>query len=77
MRGGHDRVRGRQPGRPLPALFGAPLGGAAARVLGPNGPALFAAALFALAVAALIPARHPDVPVVASADDSTTARAAR
>ncbi|MGW2422500.1 MFS transporter [Streptomyces sp. NPDC001709] len=59
------------------APLGALLGGVAARTYGLNGPALFAAVLFALAVTALIPARKPDVPVVAPDDDATTARAAR
>jgi MFS family permease len=55
------------------APIGALLGGAVARVYGLNGPALLAAALFALAVASLIPAVKPDVPVVAPEDDPTTA----
>jgi glucose-6-phosphate isomerase len=49
------------------------LGGVAAHVYGLNGPALMAAALFALAVTALIPAGRADVPVVAPDDDATTA----
>ncbi|AOR37448.1 antibiotic transporter [Streptomyces fodineus] len=59
------------------APLGALLGGVSARTYGLNGPALFAAVLFALAVTALIPARKPDVPVVAPDDDVTMARAAR
>lgn len=55
------------------APLGAILGGAAARLYGLNAPALLAAVLFALAVTSLIPARKPDVPVVARADDVTTA----
>ncbi|SEC76684.1 Predicted arabinose efflux permease, MFS family [Streptomyces sp. 2231.1] len=47
------------------APLGALLGGVSARVYGLNGPALLAAVLFTLAVTALIPARRPDVPVVA------------
>ncbi len=45
------------------APLGAVLGGAAARLHGLNAPALLAAALFAAAVTALIPARGPDAPV--------------
>ncbi|MEV5875017.1 MFS transporter [Streptomyces sp. NPDC052101] len=59
------------------APLGALLGGVAARTYGLNGPALFAAVLFFFAVTALIPARKPDVPVVAPDDAMTTARAAR
>nr|WSY55776.1 MFS transporter [Streptomyces sp. NBC_00886] len=58
------------------APLGALLGGVVARTYGLNGPALLAATLFGLAVASLIPAVKPDVPVVARADDGTTARAA-
>ncbi|MER6572630.1 MFS transporter [Streptomyces sp. NPDC001093] len=57
------------------APLGALLGGVAARTYGLNGPALLAAVLFALAVTALIPARKPDVPVVAPHDGATTAPA--
>ncbi|MFI6545918.1 MFS transporter [Streptomyces prunicolor] len=57
------------------APLGALLGGAVAGTYGLNGPALLAAALFGLAVASLIPAVKPDVPVVAPQDDGTTARA--
>lgn len=59
------------------APLGALLGGAVATAWGPNTPALLAAAFFLPAVAALIPARHPDVPVVASDDDIATARPAQ
>ncbi|MGW2645995.1 MFS transporter [Streptomyces sp. NPDC001393] len=59
------------------APLGALLGGVAARTYGLNGPALLAAALFALAVTSLIPARKPDVPVVAPQDGVTTARSAQ
>ncbi|MGW2636053.1 MFS transporter [Streptomyces sp. NPDC001348] len=55
------------------APLGALLGGAVARGYGLNGPALFAAVLFGLAVTSLIPAGKPDVPVVASGDGATTA----
>ncbi|GHD97583.1 hypothetical protein GCM10010339_00430 [Streptomyces alanosinicus] len=55
------------------APLGAILGGAAARLYGLQAPALFAAALFALAVTSLTPARKPDVPVVAPEDGATTA----
>ena len=58
------------------APLGALLGGAVAGSYGLNGPALLAAVLFGLAVASLIPAVKPDVPVVAPQDDGTTARAA-
>lgn len=47
------------------APLGAVLGGAAARLYGLNAPALLAAALFAAAVTALIPARGPYAPVAA------------
>ncbi|WEO98120.1 MFS transporter [Streptomyces sp. FXJ1.172] len=57
--------------------LGALLGGAVAGAVGLNGPALLAAALFTLAVTSLIPARQPDVPVVAPHDDAATARTAR
>ncbi|WP_416984027.1 MFS transporter [Streptomyces sp. T028] len=59
------------------APTGALLGGAAADVLGLNAPALLAAALFGLAVAALIPAGRADVPVVAPQDGSASARVTR
>lgn len=59
------------------APLGALLGGVAARTYGLNGPALLAAVLFALAVTSLIPARKPDVPVVAPHDDAMTARTAQ
>lgn len=55
------------------APVGALLGGAAARAFGLNAPALLAALLFALAVAALIPAGKADVPVVAPRDSGTSA----
>ncbi|MFC3576189.1 MFS transporter [Streptomyces yaanensis] len=54
------------------APLGAVLGGAAARTYGLNGPALLAAALFALAVTLLITVGKPDVPVVAPDDGATT-----
>ncbi|WP_262060058.1 MFS transporter [Streptomyces sp. STR69] len=57
------------------APIGALLGGTVAGTYGLNGPALLAAALFGLAVASLIPAVKPDVPVVAPEDNGTTARA--
>ncbi|MFF2994128.1 hypothetical protein ACFVTC_06020 [Streptomyces sp. NPDC057950] len=49
------------------------LGGTVAAVYGLNGPALSAAALFALAVVSLIPALKPDVFVVEPDDGVTTA----
>ncbi|MFI7295792.1 MFS transporter [Streptomyces sp. NPDC050121] len=55
------------------APVGALLGGAAARAFGLNAPALLAALLFALAVAALIPAGKADVPVVAPRGRGTSA----
>ncbi|CAL9614427.1 Enterobactin exporter EntS [Streptomyces sp. enrichment culture] len=55
------------------APLGALLGGAVAGAWGANTPALLAAAFFALSVAALIPGRRPDVPVVAPQDGVTTA----
>jgi predicted MFS family arabinose efflux permease len=55
------------------APLGALLGGTVARVYGLNGPALFAAALFALAVTSLVPALKPDVSVVEPDDGATTA----
>lgn len=55
------------------APVGALLGGAAAYAFGLNAPALLAALLFALAVAALIPAATADVPVGAPRDGATTA----
>jgi MFS family permease len=57
------------------APLGALLGGTVAGTYGLNGPALLAAALFGLAVASLIPAVKPDVPVVAPQDNGTTAHA--
>jgi MFS family permease len=59
------------------APLGALLGGAVAGAYGLNAPALLAAVLFALAVTSLIPARKPDVPVVAPDDDATTAHVQR
>ncbi|MFF4544440.1 MFS transporter [Streptomyces sp. NPDC001435] len=59
------------------APVGALLGGAVAGAYGLNAPALLAAVLFALAVTSLIPARKPDVPVVAPEDGATTARVTR
>lgn len=56
------------------APLGALLGGTVASAYGLNGPALFAAALFALAVTALIPVLKPDVSVVEPDDGATTAR---
>lgn len=55
------------------APLGALLGGVSARVYGLNGPALLAAVLFTLAVTVLIPARRPDVPVVAREDSVASA----
>ncbi|WP_225831498.1 MFS transporter [Streptomyces sp. NK08204] len=55
------------------APLGALLGGAAARAWGLNGPALLAAALFALAVTSLTAAGRADIPA-AVADDSATRR---
>ncbi|MBP2053264.1 MFS family permease [Streptomyces griseochromogenes] len=57
------------------APLGALLGGAVATAGGRNTPPLLTAAFFVLSVTALIPARKPDVPVVAPDDDVTTARA--
>ncbi|WP_406445759.1 MFS transporter [Streptomyces sp. NBC_00631] len=57
------------------APLGALLGGAVAGAYGLNGPALLAAALFGLAVTSLIPARKPDVPVVAPRESATAGRA--
>ncbi|MET9760372.1 MFS transporter [Streptomyces sp. NPDC006372] len=59
------------------APVGALLGGAVATVWGDNTPALLAAAFFALSVTALIPARRPDVPVVAPEDGATTVHGTR
>ncbi|WP_461074225.1 MFS transporter [Streptomyces deserti] len=59
------------------APLGALLGGAVATAWGANTPALLAAAFFTLSVAALIPARRPDVPVVAPEDGATTAHVHR
>ncbi|MEU6772911.1 MFS transporter [Streptomyces sp. NPDC046759] len=59
------------------APLGAVLGGAVATAWGPGAPALLTAALFALSVTALIPARKSDVPVVAPDDDMSTARTVR
>jgi predicted MFS family arabinose efflux permease len=56
------------------APVGALLGGAVADAYGLNGPALFAAVLFGLAVTSLIPAHLPDVSVVEPDDGATTAR---
>ncbi|MDF3302012.1 MFS transporter [Streptomyces tropicalis] len=58
------------------APLGALLGGAAAHACGLNAPALLAAALFALAVTALIPARRRDVSDGAPEDGVTARRAA-
>ncbi|MGW0797136.1 MFS transporter [Streptomyces sp. NPDC002692] len=55
------------------APVGALLGGAVATAYGLNGPALFAAVLFALAVVSLIPALPSDVSVVEPDDGVTTA----
>jgi predicted MFS family arabinose efflux permease len=55
------------------APLGALLGGAVAGAWGANTPALLAAAFFTLSVAALIPGRRSDVPVVAPDDGVTTA----
>jgi predicted MFS family arabinose efflux permease len=55
------------------APVGALLGGAVAGAYGLNGPALFAAVLFGLAVTSLIPAHLPDVSVVEPDDGVTTA----
>lgn len=55
------------------APVGALLGGVVAGAYGLNGPALFAAVLFAFAVASLIPALKPDVSVVEPDDGVTTA----
>ncbi|MEU1853046.1 hypothetical protein ABZ499_28205 [Streptomyces sp. NPDC019990] len=59
---------------PALAVAGAPLGagGAVATACGENTPALLAAAFFTLPVPVLIPARRPDVSVVASEDGTTT-----
>ncbi|MDO0928249.1 MFS transporter [Streptomyces sp. TG1A-8] len=59
------------------APLGALLGGVAARAFGPNAPALFTAALLALAVCALVPVRRPDVPGAAGAEGVASARPAR
>lgn len=55
------------------APLGALLGGTVAGAYGLNGPALFAAVLFVLAVISLIPALKPDVSVVEPDDGATTA----
>jgi MFS family permease len=55
------------------APLGALLGGVVATACGLNGPALFAAAIFAVAVIALIPAVKRDVSVVEPEDEPTTA----
>ncbi|NJP49472.1 MFS transporter [Streptomyces sp. SBST2-5] len=60
-------------GTPLGAL----LGGALAAAWGAGTPALLAAGFFALATAALIPVRRPDVPVGAPDDGATTAHVHR
>ncbi|MFI2199346.1 MFS transporter [Streptomyces sp. NPDC020192] len=59
------------------APLGALLGGAVATAWGRGTPALLTAAFFVLSVTALIPARQPDVPVVAPHDDATTGRGTR
>ncbi|MFJ3230446.1 MFS transporter [Streptomyces sp. NPDC086787] len=59
------------------APLGALLGGAVGRLYGLNGPALFTAALFALAVATLIPASRSDVSVGAPRDGAVTAHGTR
>ena len=59
------------------APLGALLGGAVATAWGLNTPALLTAAFFVLSVLALIPARKPDVPVVAPHGDTTTAHVTR
>ena len=59
------------------APLGALLGGAVATAWGLNTPALLAAAFFVLSVLALIPARKPDVPVVAPHGDTTTVHVTR
>ncbi|MCD9873955.1 MFS transporter [Streptomyces guryensis] len=59
------------------APVGALLGGAVATAWGLNTPALLTAAFFVLSVLALIPARKPDVPVVAPHGDTTTAHVTR
>ncbi|GAA3035618.1 MFS transporter [Streptomyces glomeratus] len=53
------------------APLGALLGGAVATAWGLNTPALLAAAFFVLSVTALIPLRHPDVPVVVPDEGAT------
>jgi MFS family permease len=58
------------------APLGALLGGAAATAWGPGGPALLTAAFFVLSVAALIPGRRLDVPVVGPDAATVTAPAA-
>lgn len=60
-------------GTPLGAL----LGGAVAAAWGAHTPALLAAGFFVLSVAALIPARRPDVPVAGPDDGATTAHVHR
>ncbi|MEU1405194.1 MFS transporter [Streptomyces sp. NPDC005728] len=57
--------------------LGALLGGAVATAWGLNTPPLLTAAFFVLAVTALIPARKPDVPVVAPEEGSTRAPGTR
>lgn len=57
--------------------LGALLGGAVATAWGLNTPPLLTAAFFVLALAALIPVRKADVPVVAPEADATTAHAPR
>lgn len=57
--------------------LGALLGGAVATAWGLNTPPLLTAAFFVLALAALIPVRKADVPVVAPEVDATTAHAPR
>ncbi|MGW2748315.1 MFS transporter [Streptomyces sp. NPDC001450] len=57
--------------------LGALLGGAVATAWGRNTPPLLTAGFFVLAVIALIPARKPDVPVVAPRDGAATAHGTR
>lgn len=59
------------------APLGALLGGVVATAWGRGTPALLAAVFFVLSVTALIPARQPDVPVVAPYDDAMAARTER
>jgi MFS family permease len=57
------------------APLGALLGGTAAGQFGPNGPALFAAVLFALAVTSLIPVRKTGVPLAVPDESLVEGRA--